>query len=551
MTTSDSLFDLYQPLIFKLDLDNNSNILDTSNEVIFSNNIAYPEISLGFNHFIHKTKDKTEDLNDYMNRKKVYLVTSLFEKNIDKRNEDVDHSIDFAIHKFIKDKIDSDAPRILSRAFLKIWEIIIYFDLIPDSENFVSAHVAEGPGSFIQATILYRDLLEKLKKIKSTKKDKYYGVTLDTSNKHLQIEKDFINYYTKGDKRLNIMDTIPTVEFAKLKDSKFSNDLDEKKDLFGGSNILENISDGDITDLQTINLFNSFLRGGAKDFPEEEADLVTADGGFDWKDENLQEQEAYALIFGEIVTALKVQKNGGNFVIKIFETFTSNTLKFIEILKNLYKEVYICKPFTSRASNSEKYVVCKNYVRKNFTKNYEKKLDEMVSAFKKNTDYKINTIFPDYHISKQDFDFYKFINQKVWLKQYEAINNMIKFIKLDNKNGVEYHEFLAKQIEASTFWNGLFLDNSNYPKIYNYVNNLFKKNKDKSSKNIIINNNKINQNNKSSKNNEKTRIIKNSDEDSITLADIVVGNSEQIINFQNIEIKKVSSKKGKKGKYSK
>ena len=551
MTTSDSLFDLYQPLIFKLDLDNNSNILDTSNEVIFSNNIAYPEISLGFNHFIHKTKDKTEDLNDYMNRKKVYLVTSLFEKNIDKRNEDVDHSIDFAIHKFIKDKIDSDAPRILSRAFLKIWEIIIYFDLIPDSENFVSAHVAEGPGSFIQATILYRDLLEKLKKIKSTKKDKYYGVTLDTSNKHLQIEKDFINYYTKGDKRLNIMDTIPTVEFAKLKDSKFSNDLDEKKDLFGGSNILENISDGDITDLQTINLFNSFLRGGAKDFPEEEADLVTADGGFDWKDENLQEQEAYALIFGEIVTALKVQKNGGNFVIKIFETFTSNTLKFIEILKNLYKEVYICKPFTSRASNSEKYVICKNYVRKNFTKNYEKKLDEMVSAFKKNTDYKINTIFPDYHISKQDFDFYKFINQKVWLKQYEAINNMIKFIKLDNKNGVEYHEFLAKQIEASTFWNGLFLDNSNYPKIYNYVNNLFKKNKDKSSKNIIINNNKINQNDKSSKNNEKTRIIKNSDEDSITLADIVVGNSEQIINFQNIEIKKVSSKKGKKGKYSK
>ena len=551
MTTSDSLFDLYQPLIFKLDLDNNSNILDTSNEVIFSNNIAYPEISLGFNHFIHKTKDKTEDLNDYMNRKKVYLVTSLFEKNIDKRNEDVDHSIDFAIHKFIKDKIDSDAPRILSRAFLKIWEIIIYFDLIPDSENFVSAHVAEGPGSFIQATILYRDLLEKLKKIKSTKKDKYYGVTLDTSNKHLQIEKDFINYYTKGDKRLNIMDTIPTVEFAKLKDSKFSNDLDEKKDLFGGSNILENISDGDITDLQTINLFNSFLRGGAKDFPEEEADLVTADGGFDWKDENLQEQEAYALIFGEIVTALKVQKNGGNFVIKIFETFTSNTLKFIEILKNLYKEVYICKPFTSRASNSEKYVICKNYIRKNFNKNYEKKLDDMIIAFKKNTDYKINTIFPKYHISKEDFNFYKFINEKIWLKQYEAINNMMKFIKLDNKNGVEYHEFLAKQIEASTFWNGLFLDNSNYPKIYNYVNNLFKKNKDKSSKNIIINNNKINQNNKSSKNNEKTRIIKNSDEDSITLADIVVGNSEQIIKFQNIEIKKVSSKKGKKGKYSK
>lgn len=530
-----SLFDLHQPMIFKLDLNNSKNILDTSNDVIFSNNIAYPEISLGFNHFIHKTKDKTEELSEYNNRKKIYLVTSLFEKNIDKREEGVDHSIDFAIHKFIKENIKPDAPRILSRAFLKIWEIIIYFDLIPDSETFVSAHVAEGPGSFIQATILYRDLLESLKKIKSTKKDKYYGVTLDTNNKHLQIEKDFINYYSKDGKRLNIMDTIPTVEFAKLKDSKFSNDLDEKKELFGGAEIspsIENLSDGDITDLHTINLFKSYMKGGAKEFPEE-ADLVTADGGFDWKDENLQEQEAYALIFGEIVTALKVQKNGGNFVIKIFETFTSNTLKFIEILKNLYKEVYICKPFTSRASNSEKYVVCKNYIKKNFNKNFEKKLDDMITEFKKNSDYKINTVFPEYKISKEDFNFYKFINEKIWLKQYEAINNMIKFIKLDNKNGVEYHEFLAKQIEASTFWNGLFLNNANYSKIYNYVNNLFKKNKDKSS---------------------KTTYIINKDEDSddsITLGDIIINDKEKskgIIKFIDSDIKKARNKKVKASK---
>ena len=49
-----------------------------------------------------------------------------------------------------------------------------------------------------------------------------------------------------------------------------------------------------VTKINTIRLF-----GGGKDAERfaEPSDLVTADGGFDWKKENLQEQEAYKLIF--------------------------------------------------------------------------------------------------------------------------------------------------------------------------------------------------------------------------------------------------------------
>ena len=42
---------------------------------------------------------------------------------------------------------------------------------------------------------------------------------------------------------------------------------------------------------------------------------------------------------------------------------------------------------------------------------FEKKLDDIITSFKKNIDYKINTIFPDYHISNEDLNFYKFINE--------------------------------------------------------------------------------------------------------------------------------------------
>ena len=41
---------------------------------------------------------------------------------------------------------------------------------------------------------------------------------------------------------------------------------------------------------------------------EVDKEFITADGGFYWNNENYQEQEAYKLILGEIITALNIQK---------------------------------------------------------------------------------------------------------------------------------------------------------------------------------------------------------------------------------------------------
>jgi hypothetical protein len=70
--------------------------------------------------------------------------------------------------------------------------------------------------------------------------------------------------------------------------------------------------------------------------------LFTADGGFEWKDENFQEQEAYKLILGEILTCLKIQLYGGVFVIKLFEIYTDITIDD-SIVTNREEEIYLEK----------------------------------------------------------------------------------------------------------------------------------------------------------------------------------------------------------------
>jgi 23S rRNA U2552 (ribose-2'-O)-methylase RlmE/FtsJ len=445
-----NLFEEYVPIVYKLENHNKKKILDTSNDILFSNNIAYPELNMGFHHFIHQTKDVTGDkINLFENRKKVYLVTSLFEKNIDTKNNTDDNSINTALKIFIQKSIikKSDYVNVLSRAFLKLWEMIILFDLIPEKDDFVSSHLAEGPGSFIQATILYRDLQENLKMIKSSKNDKYYGISLHSDNKHLLIEKEFINYYNKEKpKRLHIFETV-------------SKDAVKR----GGGNL----SDGDLTLLKTINMFAGGVSADTKGFSED-SDLVTADGGFKWEKENLQEQEAYKLIFSQIVTALKLNKKGGNFVLKIFDTYTTVTLKYLELLKSLYKEVYITKPFTSRISNSEKYVVCKNLINKVSAADI-KKLEEMISLINKNDSYNMIKVFTDYDIDDKSIELYKKINIELYNKQYVGMNNILTFVNLDNYNGVEYHNYLDKQIAASIYWNNTFLDPKNYINIHKFL----------------------------------------------------------------------------------
>ena len=91
-------------------------------------------------------------------------------------------------------------------------------------------------------------------------------------------------------------------------------------------------------------------------------DIVTADGGFDFSvDFNHQETMATKLILCEVFYALALQKQGGAFILKIFDVFHKATVDILYILSYYYDHVSIMKPYTSRIANSEKYVICQGF----------------------------------------------------------------------------------------------------------------------------------------------------------------------------------------------
>lgn len=325
--------------------------------------------------------------------------------------------------------------------------------------NFISAHLAEGPGSFIQATMFYRD---KFAKKGISKNDKYYAVTLHAEDvqKHVpKLEENFIQYYSKEKPPRFIMHkTYPLHESQKSK-------------------IKDN---GDLTNPKTIKLF-----GG--NFNNQKAHFVTADGGFDWNNENIQEQEALKLILAQIITALEIQAKEGNFVCKIYESFTNITSKLFSILSTFYDSIYITKPLMSRASNSEKYIVCLGFKdHKTKDKDINKLhniLDQMNVNINKNKN--LVDIFPDFVISDELKAVLIKLNVEIENKQFKNINEMIVFIKNQNYRGDEYVDRRKMQIDASKYWlDTYFPDTKDFDKSRNIVIKLINDVVNENSKNV-------------------------------------------------------------------
>lgn len=413
----------FQPLVFDLNKLDEYKYEKVKFDSEFTNNIAYPEMKLGFHHFIHQFYDKLKSTNEYKDRKKIYLVTNPFEFNIDHKNETEDSlpftSIINGVDKLSK-SIDKSLEPFYSDNSCKLWEIIVNFDLIDDSKDFTSFHINENSCSFVQAINTYRKYIKDDKPLTN---DKYYVDTLITYPDLSSKQDEFIKNTIKSNGNLTI---------NKKSSSKH-------KVLFGGK--------GDIN-----------------------ANLITADGHLD---DNvkivIEEQASEILILEEIQQALNNQDNGGHFVLKIFETFCTNTIKIIEMLRYLYKQIYIYKPFTSRMSNPEKFLVCKDFNKKLYNSDFNTKLEKLISNINKNKEYNILELFSEIKLSSKSYDYYKNMNNILSVKQYDAVNAIMKFINLDNKNGVEYNNYLDTQIKAAHYWNKSYADINDLDKTRKYV----------------------------------------------------------------------------------
>lgn len=271
-----------------------------------------------------------------------------------------------------------DSKRIkrpFSRAFFKLLEIVKDHNISTEGETL---HLAEAPGGFIQAT-------KYIKEKKGIKRDFYYTFSI-LGGKSLPVYN-----------RTLLED--PSVKILSTKQNK-----------------------GDLYDTKNIKYLIDALS-------KENVMFITGDGGFDENSEfECKEQLHHRLIFNQIVASIFILKNGGSFVVKIFDIFTELTFDFIYLLSYLFSEVYIHKPDTSRPTNSEKYIVCKYFKSGLFSA-------ELRSNIKKICIENVNTISSFIDKKTIDLEFLekiKTINKHFTETQINIIEETIELDRLDS-----------------------------------------------------------------------------------------------------------------------
>ena len=148
-------------------------------------------------------------------------------------------------------------------------------------------------------------------------------------------------------------------------------------------------------------------------------------------DFNKQEESSLNLIFAEICFAIILQKKGGSFVLKVFDTFTSCSIELLYVLSYLYETVHITKPLPSRPANSEKYIVCSNFKMVNNINDIYANIFEQFHKIKTNSISSILNI--NIPISNHFLDKIKEINSIFGQTQIENILSIINYT-MDDKN---------------------------------------------------------------------------------------------------------------------
>jgi len=217
-----------------------------------------------------------------------------------------------------------------SRAFFKLNECIVDLELLPsNTDGLTTVHLAEGPGGFI----------ENVQHIRKNPADVYHGFTLPVKGSHLNFDESLV----QSDESM-----------GKIK-----------------------VHYGDLYQLKDIETLVNAVGANSVDF-------VTGDGGFDVSgDWNHQEQLSHQIIYSEILAAVLLLKTGGHFVCKLFDTFSDVQIQMLEFLATIFETVYLIKPVTSRPANSERYVVCKDFLGISEKAYNPKKLKSIVNAWTK------------------------------------------------------------------------------------------------------------------------------------------------------------------------
>jgi len=181
----------YQPLNYNIS-EIRQNLDNIEFTVQFSNDICYPNISLGYNHFTLQNSMKYKDevkkyykvSNSNEDNEFIKMITEEFSVNQIEKKDSYDNScISDAFNNYIHE-IDSNIPVIRNRYVMQMWEMIIYFDLIKKKSS--TLHISDKINYFSKSYLLYKLV--------------NYGKLENVSihYKHEAFDDDFLKYFKKN-----------------------------------------------------------------------------------------------------------------------------------------------------------------------------------------------------------------------------------------------------------------------------------------------------------------------------------------------------------------
>lgn len=202
----------------------------------------------------------------------------------------------------------------LSRSYFKMVEILDVLGILVKPSRIRSAHVAEGPGGFIQA--LVDRAADKGSQVLSAT-----AMTLKPSTTHVPGWRKAAQFLQKH-RQVSIH--------------------------YG--------ADG------TGNLYTKANQDSFVEACAPGVSLFTADGGFDFSvDYSQQEFKVFHLLLCSATIGLRVLRNGGAFVLKIFDCESPATRALILMIARQFSEWTLYKPAMTRPCNSERYFLGRGF----------------------------------------------------------------------------------------------------------------------------------------------------------------------------------------------
>jgi 23S rRNA U2552 (ribose-2'-O)-methylase RlmE/FtsJ len=206
----------------------------------------------------------------------------------------------------------------LSRSYFKLVEMLAvlqFFDRLPKQlPKLRTAHIAEGPGGFIQAVI---DLAQNHRRQVA----QATAMTLKPTDHRVPGWRRAANFLNRH------------------REVKLHYGVDGTGDIYQRGN-QESFS---ATATPTVHLY-------------------TADGGFDFSiNYDIQEQRVFHLLVCSATIGIECLSTDGSMVIKLFDAYSESTQILMLLLGRCFKEWMVYKPATSRPCNSERYFLGREF----------------------------------------------------------------------------------------------------------------------------------------------------------------------------------------------